>query len=386
MAKIPFLRPQLPKLAEYERYLHEMDERRWYTNFGVLNSQFEQRVLKEYFQDRGAVTTLQNCTLGLMLAINHMKRPGAKFALMPSFTFAATPQAAMWCGLEPWFVDIDPQGWHMDADKLKQAVNTLGDQVAAVVTYATFGSVIDTKPYEALMARGIPVIIDAAPGFGSSLEGKQFGADFPGAVIFSFHATKAFGIGEGGLIYSANTDLIKALRRDSNFAFSQPGYAEGLGMNAKMPEIAAAVALATLDRFPAKLACRRELYQAYLTQAEQQGLLRDGWQTQDLHGKVPSQFFALLAPSVAHADTLMQELTAAETEYRRYFQPHCQQQPAFARFAHDGLPITDDIAARIISLPLWEGMTTSDVSQVIACVVRAHQRCPQTARLATARA
>lgn len=77
--------------------------------------------------------------------------------------------------------------------------------------YATFGTWIDPNYYESLYRQGIPVVIDAA-SFGTSLNG-QFGKGFTGTVVFSFHATKVFGIGEGGLVYSSNSDLIQEIRK-----------------------------------------------------------------------------------------------------------------------------------------------------------------------------
>ncbi|MGH1573434.1 DegT/DnrJ/EryC1/StrS family aminotransferase [Methylobacterium sp. P31] len=95
-----------------------------YTNYGPVNAELEQALVREMFGGVGACLTVSNATLGLMLAIRQAvdaTRPlrtqsaAAKrartYALMPAFTFAATAHAALWCGLTPLLCDIDPASW-----------------------------------------------------------------------------------------------------------------------------------------------------------------------------------------------------------------------------------------------------------------------------------
>ncbi len=81
--------------------------------------------MSNLFDGVGHITTVAIATLGLILAINTVKRQGARYALMPSFTFAATPLAAMWCGLTPYFVDIRAGDWALDEARLKEALGCL---------------------------------------------------------------------------------------------------------------------------------------------------------------------------------------------------------------------------------------------------------------------
>ena len=154
MKKIPFLRPNLVKQESLIPYLSEIESSRIYSNFGPLNTRFEKRVLNEYFERQGAVTTVSNATLGLVLAISQSKRPKGKYALMPSFTFAATPLAAIWCGLEPFFIDIRPDNWCMDEKHLNEALQILGDEVSVVIPYATFGTNMNLNIYNKIHESG----------------------------------------------------------------------------------------------------------------------------------------------------------------------------------------------------------------------------------------
>jgi dTDP-4-amino-4,6-dideoxygalactose transaminase len=177
-AEIPFLRPAVPPVGSYERELREIDERGVYSNFGPLVKQLESEIEGRLFAGEGHLATVANATLGLILAISTLKRPGAKYALMPSFTFAATPLAAMWCGLTPYFVDIRPTDWALDEGLVRGALGRMGSDVAIVVPYATLGTSIDLSSYEEIHRAGIPVVVDAAPCAGSYSAGAHFGRGF----------------------------------------------------------------------------------------------------------------------------------------------------------------------------------------------------------------
>lgn len=370
MDKVPFLRPKLVELSEYAPLLAEMDRARQYTNFGPLNTRFEKRFVDEWMGGDGAATTVCNATLGLMIAISEIKRPG-RYAVMPSFTFAATPLAAQWCGLEPYFVDVDPEEWVVDSGKLRQALDHLGKDVAVVVPYATCGTHMDLRPYEDLQRSGVPVVVDAAPCFGTSLDGSQFGRGFSGAVVFSFHATKAFPVGEGGLVYSADQNLIRRLKLASNYWFDGGRESHGLGLNAKLSEIGAAVALATLEHFPAAVARRKEIYRTYVRLLRASGVLDEGWSLQGVRGEAAYQWLPLMAPDIPARDRLMRIAAERNIELRRYFVPPCHVHPQFQEAPRGDLTVTDRLGDRAVSLPLWDELTDEMVYRVVGTVAEA---------------
>jgi dTDP-4-amino-4,6-dideoxygalactose transaminase len=370
MDKIPFLKPMLVELDDYAPLLAEMDRVRQYTNFGPLNTRFETRIVDERMGGEGAASTVCNATLGLMLAISDMKRPG-RYAVMPSFTFAATPLAAQWCGLEPYFVDVDPEGWVLDPTKLRRALDELGRDAAVVVPYATCGTHMDLRPYEALVHDGMPVVVDAAPCFGTSLDGRQFGAGFSGAVVFSFHATKAFPIGEGGLIYSADAAFIRRIKLASNYWFDSGRESNGLGLNAKLSELGAAVGLATLDRFPAVVDRRRALYRTYTRMLDEAGVLQEGWSVQGVRGEAAYQWLPVLAPDAAARDRLMRLAAERNIELRRYFVPPCHEHPQFADAPRGDLAMTNRLGDCVVSLPLWDDLNDEMIRRVVGTVVDA---------------
>src|SRR6266498_2113636 len=237
---------------------------------------------------------------------------------MPSFTFPATPLAAMWCGLEPYFLDIREDTWCVDEQAINQALNDLGSQVAIVVPYATFGTAVDLSYYAKLQASGVPVVVDAAASFGTLVSNKHFGSSFPGVIVFSFHATKPFGIGEGGLVYSRNEKLIKDIRCAGNFGFSSNRESVCQGLNSKLSEYAAAMALATLDVFEDKIATREIIANWYQEVIRESGLIRSGWCLQRTEGRVPRQFMSILCPRGQRNVDYVCKLAARGIEARTY--------------------------------------------------------------------
>lgn len=361
---IPFLRPKLVPIDAFMPYLRTTEQTRLYSNFGPLITKFEQRMVAEWFAGEGHVCTIGNATLGLMLAISQHKRAG-RYAIMPSFTFAATALAAQWCGLEPVFVDVDPEQWAVTPEALERALAKYGDEVAVVVPYATCGSCIDLAPYEKLVKAGVPVVVDAASSIGSVYDGRAFGQGFPGVVVYSLHATKTFPVGEGCLVHSSNADLIARIKRACNFGFGSARESTMLGMNAKMPEMLGAVALATLDTFSARRKVHVELHARYMDLFRRSGLINAGFRPQKLRGVVSPQWFAVAAPDKATQERVVKDAAARGIELRRYFTPPCHVQQQFAKAPHDGLAFTRQLSDVVLSLPLWLEMTDAEVARVI---------------------
>ena len=115
--KIPLVRPSPPQLSRAVMELQSLEESGIFSNYGPVNTRFEEDMLDRFFGGEGACTTVCNATIGLMVAIKEAigeaagVQPSGKFALMPCFTFAATAHAALWCGLTPLLCDIHPMNW-----------------------------------------------------------------------------------------------------------------------------------------------------------------------------------------------------------------------------------------------------------------------------------
>ncbi len=223
---IPLMRPDPPRLSEHVAELARIEELGVYSNYGPLNTRFEQELCAKIFGEGGCLAVC-NATTGLMMAIREVldedRPPTRRYALMPSFTFAATAHAALWCGLTPLLCDIDPETWLPDPASEEALLQRYRGQIAVVIPYATFGNNLDLGRYQDLSERyDVPVVVDAAGSLGSLDErGRGFGTGFAWPIVFSLHATKAFSVGEGGVIYSADSERIRRLRSMGCFGFEE---------------------------------------------------------------------------------------------------------------------------------------------------------------------
>jgi dTDP-4-amino-4,6-dideoxygalactose transaminase len=290
--------------------------------------------------------------------------------LVPSFTFVATINAIVWAGLTPVFVDIDPEHWHPSADGIEHALASRAGRVAAVLSCSTFG----TPPPLAARSRwrnvcaehDVPLLIDSAAGFGARDEaGDPLGLQGD-AELFSFHATKPFAIGEGGMLSTPDDELFDEMARLINFGIDEHRVLNGdIGLNAKLSELHAATGLAVFDRYEAILAGRRVRATAFKRELEphgfefQRGSERSTW-----------QFVPTLAPSAGRRDEIMQEAALHDVELRTYFTP-CHRFAPCAGFARIGsMEVTDDVADRMLSLPMSNDLSDDEVAQITrSCLV-----------------
>ena len=371
--KIPFLQPNPGRLSRLGAELALIEQSGVFSNYGPVNTRFEHGLTDALFSGTGGCLTVCNATIGLMLAIRHAvdaHRPAdpaaaarRRYVIMPSFTFAATAHAAIWCGLTPLLCDIDPDTWLPDAAAEDALLARHEGQVAAIVPYATFGNCLDMDRYDRISREhGVPVVVDAAASLGSLDErGRGFGTGSRHSVVFSMHATKTFAVAEGGVIYSADPDALAAMRAMESDTVADPGGASLPGLNAAISEATALQALAKLAEFPAVVAHRAMLAATYA-----RGL--PGWTFQRTVGQGQThQFMPVLLPGswpgtrAAFLAALAAQGVAAAT----YFSPHLAEQPYFRDTCAIGeLPVTDRVASRVVSLPLFDGLGETDVAAV----------------------
>lgn len=361
-------KPMAAPLSAYPDLLRDIERSCWLSNYGPVNGALERALTDKLFGGRGATLTVSSATVGLMLALRAAtwRRPTeARYVVMPAFTFAAAAHAVLWAGLTPLLIDSDPDDWSASASAERRALERCKGTVAAVMPYATFGRHIDLARYDAIADEfGLPIVVDAAASVGTTgADGLNFGAATRHTVVFSMHATKAFGVGEGGFVHSGNSRVIEELRCMGQFGFNGERAASMPGLNAKLSEIAALSASIKLQGLDACISHRQAL-------AERYGAELPGWQVQA--GSEPRrafQFMPMLLPPdlAAHRDAIQGALSSLGVGTGCYFSPHIAQQPYFERVcAADDLPVADDLSRRVISLPIHDGLQLEDVGEICA--------------------
>jgi len=201
------------------------------TNGGHWVSEFE-RQLSEYL----GVPTLVFCN-GQMALMTMLRAGGVESGevIVPSFTFPATPHAVRWCGAEPIFADIAPEGsLCLDPDDVERKVTS---RTVAILGVDAYGIACDYARLTEIGRRhGLKVVFDSAPSFGTRVDGGLVGR-FGDAQMFSFHATKAFTTMEGGCLCTHDPEIFARAKAIRNFGQMADGDCDEPGINAKLTEV-----------------------------------------------------------------------------------------------------------------------------------------------------
>lgn len=364
--RIPLLVPDLPSADELRPWLERIDKNRWYTNFGPLVLEFES-ALTRYLSNRpsGAsqgdvcLTTVSSGTAAIELAILALALPESSRVLLPAFTFPATCTAIQRAGLSPVFSDVDEKCWMLTPAIARSVLRH--SRYDLVLPVATFGCPQPANEWDEFSQEtGIPVLIDAAAGFGNQDVGER------AVAAFSFHATKAFGIGEGGMVVARTPEFIDKVRRLSNFGIGADGIISQSGGNAKMSEYHAAVGLAQLTRWAQLRERNRMIWQVYQRCLKPMGE-RIGFQQgpeEWVHSQMP------ITMRVANVPRLVAWLGEAGMETRRWYYPPLPRHPAFSDIpciGPDGkkdLLVTARLADGLLGLPFHTSLNEVKIEHV----------------------
>lgn len=350
--RVPLLTAQLPSLERIAPYLERIDRNGWYSNFGPLVQELEAR-LAGTFHAAGHPTpyaiTVGNGTAGIELALRALCLPAGTPVLVPALTFVATATAVLSAGLTPVVCDVDSRSWLLTPDLAFQAMSST--PFRAIVPVATFGCPQDTQAWSRFHGHtGVPVIIDAAAGFGNQLDCG------PTCSVFSLHATKPLAAGEGGFVVTRDRKFASDIRQLSNFGINLTdpqvapiGAVTMVGTNAKMSEYHAAVGLASLDVWPENAARRRALYQSYTNSVRAIAGLGTDWQQAPV--ECVRSVCCLLLDSRRRRDRAEATLGATGVGTRRWYLPLIDRHPAMGHIAHAPTPVADDLAERLLGIP-----------------------------------
>jgi dTDP-4-amino-4,6-dideoxygalactose transaminase len=355
-SRLPLRRSRLPSSDELLPYLRRIDEAQWYTNFGALVQDFEARLAQHFGVMADEVVTVANGTLGLVAALQAQGATAGKLCIMPSFTFAATPAAALAAGLIPYFVDVSKETWALEVVAVEAVLKELSGAVAAVMPVSPFGAPVDAAGWDDFASRhGVNVIIDGAGAIDSLRPGRV-------PAMVSLHATKVLGVGEGGLVVARNPELIARIRRCSNFGFAPLHAGSGAkeaGGNYKMSEYTAAVGHASLDAWPQTRKTVMGLAAIYREALDSvPGIRQMQW-----FGKHGGAYCVVeLAEPIG--EQVVRQLDLLGVESRLWWGHPCHRHPAYAGYGHSDLSNTEWLVPRVLSLPFYPELSRADVLRV----------------------
>lgn len=348
-------RTVLPPLEEYVAQLEKIWASGQLTNNGPLLRELEQK-LREYLGVKH-LFLVANGTLGLQIALRALGL--SKRVITTPFSYVASTSAILWEHATPVFADINPRDFCIDPARVEAAIDTDTEAILAVHVY---GYACDVAALEDIARRHkLKVIYDAAHAFGSTLCGTPLPA-YGDVSVLSFHATKLFHTVEGGAVVTNDDEVARKIRLYRAFGHIGDEYFT-LGVNAKNSEFHAAMGLCMLPRVPELIALRKTLSDQYDRLLAQLPLTRPKPVVEGLEYNYA--YYPVLFPSEGTLISAKEAMEKAGIVPRRYFYPPLNCLPYRQG---EVCPVTEDVAARVLCLPLSHEVTL-EVQQTVAALI-----------------
>lgn len=291
---------------------------------------------------------------------------------LPAFTYTATAEVPLVLGATPVFVDVDPRTFQIDPAHLAARVaevRAAGKLVPRMlIGVDLFGQPADWPALSAIAAReGLVTLDDCAQSFGASLSGRMLGT-LADATATSFFPSKPLGAyGDGGALFTESDERAALYRSLRTHGEGTTRY-EVLrtGMNGRLDTLQAAVLLSKLTVFADELAAR-ERVAAYYDSRLGNAVVTPA---RVADSKAAWAIYAILLPDGAARTRLQDGLRAAGVPSAIYYPKPLHQQPAY-QGAHDGaaLPVSEDLAGRIMALPIHPDLTEEDLARICDAVL-----------------
>jgi dTDP-4-amino-4,6-dideoxygalactose transaminase len=356
--------------AERARLVAALDSG-WVAPLGPDVDAFERELAAAAGRRSGAATNSGTAALHLALRILGVG-PGDD-VLMPSLTFVATANAAVYLGARPVFVDVSPETWTIDPALVAAELSAragAGRLPAAVVAVDLYGQCADYDTLTALCEEyDVPLVIDAAESLGATYRGRPSGSAGASAV-FSFNGNKIITTSGGGMLVSDDEAAVaqaRALAAQARMPVAHYEHVE-IGYNYRLSNLLAALGRAQLEALPQRLARRRHI------NAEYRRRLADlpGLEFMPVAGYgEPSHWLTVVQLDPASArcspESLRLLLEQSDVETRPTWKP-LHLQPVFAGAAPCGLPVSERIFARGLCLPSGSGLTDGEQDEVVSLI------------------
>lgn len=354
--------PALPPLDEFNIYLKEIWESKKLTNGGLFHEKFE-KALCDYLGVK-YISLFTNGTMALITALQALRITGE--VITTPYTFVATSHALWWNKIKPVFVDIEPETFTMDPNKIEAAITP---QTTAILPVHVYGNPCNVEEIKKIADYyGLKVIYDACHTFDVRLNEIPL-LEFGDLSVLSFHATKVFNTFEGGAIISHDLCTKKRIDYLKNFGFAGEISVVTPGINAKMNEFQAALGLLQLKYIDKNIAKRKEITELY------RDLLKDikGIRfLKDIEGvkHCYASFPILIDETIigVKRDDIYNELKKKNIYTRRYFYPLVSQFSAYKGLesATEGnLKIAEKITNEVICLPIYPDLTKEEVVLIV---------------------
>ncbi|WP_373938097.1 DegT/DnrJ/EryC1/StrS family aminotransferase [Vibrio kanaloae] len=344
--------PVKPDLNKLSKYLEQVNESGWYTNFGPLHQQLTEK-LEEYLGVENLLL-VSNGTLAIQVACKALE---VESALTTPFSFVATTSSLLWQNIDVAFCDIEKSSLNLSPEAI-QSVLQQDNSYDAIVATHVYGNPCDVSRIGQIANQyQKKVIYDAAHAFGVKIDDESV-LNFGDASTLSFHATKVFHTVEGGAIVFKNRDDFDFAKKLINFGIENDGSLVEPGINAKLNEYQSAVGLTLLDNIDNVLNHRVTLFEWY--RKELNGVLKmPVWHSEATYN---GAYMPVICDNEEQLNGIMEHLKSCGIQSRKYFSPSLDL--AYPQCTSTGCEVSQQHARRILCLPLHFFMSTEDVKTV----------------------
>ena len=344
--------PSLAPLQEYASLLEGVWERGILTHNGPLVQQFEKEVTEKLTLEN--FITVSNGTIAIQMALKALELKGE--VIVTPFTWVATLSAIQWEGCTPVFCDIEKDTLNIDPTKIEEKIT---DKTVAIMPVHVFGNPCDVDAIEAIAKKhNLKVIYDAAHAIGSTYKDRSL-LEFGDISATSLHATKLLNTAEGGGCITIDSSLHEKLKRIRFFGHNDKKEVVEEGFNGKMTEVHAALGLANLKYYDRVLEDRKKKYNMYKEALEKFNVT---FQAVKL-GTTNYSYFPIIFETEKKLLEIERVLSESKIYPRRYFYPSVNTLNGIVTY--EEMPISEDIACRILCLPLYYNLKAEEMETII---------------------
>lgn len=351
MKKILVTKPFLAPREEYEAYIAKIWDNQWLTNMGPLAIELEEK-LQEHLGVKDLLF-VSNGTIALQMAIKALALKGE--VITTPFSFVATTHSIVWEGCTPVFIDIEEDSLNIDPKQIEAAIT---ENTSAILATHIFGNPCDVEAIQQIADKhNLKVIYDAAHAFNIEIEGNSI-FNYGDIATCSFHATKFYHTGEGGLVITKNSDLLKKLSYIRNHGLHEDGGFASIGTNAKNSEFHAALGLVNLRYVSEILKKRKAICEIYGERLQN----KVGFQIWKDGATKNYCYLPVIFESEEQLLRVKKHLVTHQVYTRRYFYPSLASSLPYMNPV--ALPISKSISERCLCLPIYCDLSSKEVHRV----------------------
>jgi len=359
-SKIHVTQPLIPDINRYNEYLKDIFKSKYFSNNGIWVRLLENRLKSHLKVSHNAAFC--NGTTALMIALKSLNLRNVVQNTKPAiittpFTFPATANAIAWNGLKPVFCDVDYETMNITPETVGKHIDY---SISAILPVHVFGNPCDVEGFEELsIFYNLDIIYDAAHAFGTEINGKGIGS-FGDITMFSFHPTKLFHTGEGGMLTYNDPELDIKIKQLRNFGIKDDITGSVLpGINGKMNEIQAALGLCISDEIEEEKEKRKKIYNFYKSFLSDISWIKFLEMPKNVSNSL--QYFPIRIKKIRNK--IYDNLIYNNIYPRKYFYPLCSD---FAHFKHveANVPNAVKISEEILCLPFYGDLTEGDIERI----------------------